>query len=77
MSFEDLLELNKEVVKKCRMASNIRDMKQSQKYVKGQTVKFKARGGEILEGVIIRVNQKGLSLLVDGRKWRVSYYYIV
>ena len=75
---DDLLAVNDAVISYIRENRRIAAVKESLKYKKGDRVTWNTRkrgyGNPVIEGTVMRVNQKTLSVDSDGgKKWRVPY----
>ncbi len=75
---DDLLAVNDAVIGYIRENRRIAAVKESLKYKKGDRVTWNTRkrgyGNPVIEGTVMRVNQKTLSVDADGgKKWRVPY----
>ncbi len=75
---DDLLAVNDAVIGYIRESRRIAAVKESLKYKKGDRVTWNTRkrgyGNPVIEGTVMRVNQKTLSVDADGgKKWRVPY----
>lgn len=72
LSEDELKNLNRQVVMRLRYLSEIRRRSQLMSFRVGDRVEFETDNG-IIEGVVVRVNQKTASIDADdGRSWRVS-----
>jgi hypothetical protein len=77
-SDNDLLAVNDAVISYINERRRIAAVKESLKYKKGDRVTWNTRrrgyGNPVVEGTVMRVNQKTLSIDTDeGKKWRVPY----
>lgn len=71
---EDLFAVNKAVIKYINERRRVAAVKESLKYQRGDRVWWNSRKGYKVEGTVIRVNQKTLTVdSDDGRGWRVPY----
>ncbi len=75
---DDLLVVNDTVISYIKERRRIAGVKESLKYKRGDRVTWNTRkrgyGNPVIEGTVIRVNQKTLSVDADnGKKWRVPY----
>ncbi|MEI8347021.1 MAG: hypothetical protein WCG27_06115 [Pseudomonadota bacterium] len=69
---DELLELNREIIRRIEMRRNIRRQSQLMAFQVGDCVAFDTDDG-VVEGTIIRINQKTASINGnDGRCWRIS-----
>jgi len=66
----------KQVNKICCDSSNIQ---KRQKYRIGNKIRFEATHGQIVSGIVERINKKTLSLrdCSDGQQWRVGYTNVI
>jgi len=74
----DLLVVNDTVISYIKERRRIAAVKESLNYTKGDRVSWNTRkrgyGNRTLEGTVVKVNQKTLSVDTDeGKKWRVPY----
>jgi len=75
---EDLLAVNDTVISYIKERRRIAAVKESLNYTKGDRVSWNTRkrgyGNRPIEGTVVKVNQKTLSVDTDeGKKWRVPY----
>ena len=69
---EDLLFLNRLIVERLKLIAQARATSQMAKFTKGDRVGFPGPEGRILEGTVIRLNKKTVSISTDdGYRWNV------
>lgn len=70
---EDLLFLNRLIVERLKLISQARSTSLMTSFTKGDRVGFQAPDGRMLEGIVLRLNKKTISVAADdGRQWNVS-----
>lgn len=72
LSEEDLRFLNRLIVDRLQLLSQIRNLNLMANFSVGDRVEFDAPEG-LLEGTVLRVNQKTVGVATnDGRQWKIS-----
>lgn len=71
LSLEELVKLNSKIIKRIRELNKIRLCSDLQKFEVGDRVCFDGNGS-IITGVVIRVNQKSLTIKTDQGMWYVA-----
>lgn len=70
---EDLLFLNQLIVERLKLISQARATTLMAGFGKGDRVGFQAPDGRRLEGVVLRLNKKTISVATDdGHRWNVA-----
>jgi hypothetical protein len=70
---EDLLFLNRLIIERLKLISQARSTSLMVSFTRGDRVGFQAPDGRTLEGVVLRLNKKTVSIITDdGRQWNVS-----
>lgn len=70
---EDLLFLNHLIVERLKLISQARSASLMASFTKGDRVSFQAPDGRLLEGVVLRLNKKTVSVATDDdHHWNVS-----
>ena len=70
---DDLLFLNRLIVERLRLISQARATGLMASFTKGDRVGFQAPDGRAVEGVVLRLNQKTVSIATDdGCQWNVA-----
>ena len=70
---EDLLFLNRLIVERLKLISQARATTLMTSFTRGDRVDFQAPDGRTLEGVVLRLNKKTVSVSTsDGHQWNVS-----
>lgn len=70
---EDLLFLNRLIVERLRLISQARATGLMATFTRGDRVGFQAPDGRPVEGVVLRLNQKTVSIATDdGHQWNVA-----
>ena len=69
---EDLLFLNRLIVERLKLIAQARATSQMAKFTKGDRVGFPGPEGRMLEGIVVRLNKKTVSISTDdGDRWNV------
>ena len=69
---EDLLFLNRLIVERLKLIAQARATSQMAKFTKGDRVGFPGPEGRMLEGIVVRLNKKTVSISTDdGHRWNV------
>lgn len=69
---EDLLFLNRLIIERLKLISQARATTLMTSFTKGDRVGFQAPDGRILEGTVLRLNKKTISIATDdGHQWNV------
>ncbi|MDD3650616.1 hypothetical protein [Immundisolibacter sp.] len=70
---EDLLFLNRLIVERLKLISQARATGLMATFTKGDRVGFQAPDGRALQGSVLRLNQKTVSVVTDdGHQWNVA-----
>ena len=70
---EDLLFLNRLIIERLKLISQAHATTLMTSFTKGDRVGFQAPDGRILEGMVLRLNKKILSVVTDdGHQWNVA-----
>jgi hypothetical protein len=70
---EDLLFLNRLIVERLKLIAQARSTSLMVHFTRGDRVEFQAPDGRKLEGIVLRLNKKTVSVNTDdGRQWNVS-----
>jgi hypothetical protein len=70
---EDLLFLNRLIVERLKLISQARSTSLMASFTKGDRVGFQAPDGRALEGIVLRLNKKTVSVATDdGHQWNVA-----
>jgi hypothetical protein len=70
---EDLRFLNRLIVERLKLISQARATTLMASFTRGDRVSFQTPEGQTLEGIVIRLNKKTVSVAADdGRQWNVS-----
>lgn len=69
-SLEELLELNRRVVRRIDYLHSLKTRSHLERFEVGDRVSFQSEGRPV-EGVVVRVNQKTLSVKTQGAYWRI------
>lgn len=70
---EDLLFLNRLIVERLKLISQARATTLMTSYTKGDRVGFQAPDGRMLEGMVLRLNKKTVTVATDaGHQWNVA-----
>jgi hypothetical protein len=70
---EDLLFLNRLIVERLNLIAQARSTSQMIRFTKGDRVGFQAPDGRMLEGIVLRLNKKTVSVNTDdGHQWNVA-----
>ena len=70
---EDLLFLNRLIVERLKLISQARATTLMTSFTKGDRVAFQALNGRTLEGIVLRLNKKTISVATDdGHQWNVA-----
>lgn len=70
LSLEELLDLNKRVVRRIDYLHSLKTRAHLDRFEPGDRVSFQSEGRPI-EGVVVRVNQKTLSVKTKDTYWRI------
>jgi hypothetical protein len=72
-SVEELIDLNRKIVARVKHLQQAKSYKALAKFNLGDRVKFSTDDGRTIEGDIIRLNKKTVSLMTDDhRQWNVA-----
>lgn len=70
---EDLLFLNGLIVERLKLISQARSTRLMAGFTRGDRVGFQAPDGRIVEGIVLRLNKKTVSVATDdGHQWNVA-----
>jgi hypothetical protein len=70
---QELIQLNQIVVHRLRLMQQIRAHGAMMKFRVGQRVQFTSTSGQLIRGVLSKMNQKSVTVVTDdGHQWRVS-----
>ncbi len=70
---EDLLFLNRLIVERLKLISQAKSTTLMASFSKGDRVGFQAPDGRMLEGIVLRLNKKTVSIDTDdGHQWNVA-----
>ena len=70
---EDLRFLNRMIVERLKLISQVRATTLMVSFTKGDQVVFQAPDGRQVEGTVLRLNKKTVSVVTgDGHQWNVS-----
>lgn len=70
---EDLLFLNRLIVERLNLISQARAITLMTSFTRGDRVGFQAPDGRMLEGMVLRLNKKTVSVATDdGHQWNVA-----
>jgi hypothetical protein len=70
---EDLLFLNRLIVERLKLISQARATTLMTSFTRGDRVGFQAPDGRRLEGIVLRLNKKTISVAIDdGHQWNVA-----
>jgi hypothetical protein len=70
---EDLLFLNRLIVERLNLIYQARSTSLMVRFTKGDRVGFQTSDGRTLEGIVLRLNKKTISVAADdGRQWNVA-----
>jgi hypothetical protein len=77
LSDDDLLRLNHEIIALLKARHRHQERQELMAFDPGDAVIFEApEGGRQMRGVVIRVNQKSLTIATDGGTWRVAPCFV-
>jgi hypothetical protein len=70
---DQLLELNHRVIERLRYLDQLKAHRAMMKYRPGDRVSFRARDGREVTGMLLKYNQKTVTVIADnGQRWNVS-----
>lgn len=73
MGEEDLRYLNRMVVERLNLLAQAKSTAQLAQFAEGDRVHFTTNDGSLIQGVVVRLNRKTVSLRSDdGLNWKVS-----
>lgn len=73
LSEDDLRFLNRLIVERIKLISQARATSLLANFTKGDRVVFRAPDGHEVEGFVLRLNKKSVSIITnDGHQWNVS-----
>ncbi|MBI4376456.1 MAG: hypothetical protein HY549_08405 [Elusimicrobia bacterium] len=70
LSLEELLDLNKRVVRRVEYLQSLKTRAHLDRFEPGDRVSFQSEG-RMIEGMVVRVNQKTLSIKTKDTYWRI------
>lgn len=77
LNIDELILLNKMVVERIKILSQVETSNAMQKYNIGEWVKFEDNNNRLIEGKIIKINKKTISILTrENIKWNVHPTFI-
>ncbi len=78
LSDQELIQLNRHIVEIIRTRRQRRTDQQLSKFYIGEHVEFKDEFGELIKGVVVRVNQKTITIQTHQpcSQWRVSPHIV-
>lgn len=71
-SDQDLRSLNSQIVSILNQRSKVRSISAGSAFNVGQTVSFKSKNGDLISGVVERINVKSIKIKTDRGFWNVS-----
>ncbi len=72
-SLEELMELHWKILKRIQKLGKMKLYEDLQKFDVGDKVSFKGKGEDLITGIVIRVNQKSVTIKTDqGATWYVA-----
>ncbi len=70
---EDLRFLNRLIVERLKLISQARATTLMTSFTRGDRVGFQAPDGRMVEGIVLRLNKKTISMVTDdGQQWNVA-----
>ncbi len=70
---DDLLFLNRLIVERLKLIAQAEATRQMVRFTEGDRVAFSTADGRMVEGMVLQLNKKTVSLVADdGRRWKVS-----
>lgn len=70
---EDLAFLNRLIVERLKLISQARSTRLMANFTKGDRVGFQTTDGRMVEGSVMRLNKKTVSIVTDeGQRWNVA-----
>ena len=70
---EDLLFLNRLIVERLKLISQAKSTSLMASFTRGDRVSFQAPDSRTIEGIILRLNKKTISVVTDdGHQWNVA-----
>jgi putative ribosome biogenesis GTPase RsgA len=75
LNLEELLQLNKRIVHRIQYLSRLKTRSQLDKFEVGDQVTFQSNG-RMAQGVIVRVNQKSLSVRTQNSYWNIHPNFV-
>lgn len=73
LNAEDLIFLNRLIVERLKLISQASATTLMTRFTRGARVGFQAPDGRMLEGVVLRLNKKTISVTTDdGHQWNVA-----
>jgi len=76
LTLPELVAINKKVVERIRYLHSLKTQSQLDRFQPGDRVGF-LNEGRLVEGVVVRVNQKTLSVHTsDGYRWKIHPHFL-
>lgn len=75
-SMQELIQLNRELVEHMRVRNQRDSQRSMERFQLNERVSFQANNGDIIEGIIIRFNQKSVTIKTSLNEWRVAPQYL-
>ena len=75
LALEDLLDLNRRVIRRIQYLSSLKTRSQLDRYEVGDRVSFQS-DGRAVEGIIVRVNRKTLSVRTKDSHWNLHPHFV-
>ncbi|NQU40358.1 MAG: hypothetical protein HQ523_10435 [Lentisphaerae bacterium] len=73
LTYHELLDLNRKIVERLKLMDHIRAHSEMMQFSVGEKVKFSARGGQQIEGMLMKYNKKTVTVVTEeGEHWNVS-----
>lgn len=70
---KDLYFLNRLIVERLKLIEQARATDLMVSFTKGDRVSFRTKGGRMLEGIVLRLNKKTISVSAnDGHQWNID-----
>lgn len=75
LSLDELFDLNKRIIHRVRYLQSLKTRAALEKFELGDRVAFQS-DGRTIEGIVIRVNQKTLSVKTKDARWNLSPRFV-
>jgi hypothetical protein len=73
MNEDDLIFLNRLIVERLNLISQAKSTSLMARFTQGDRVGFQAPDGQMLDGIVLRLNKKTVSVATDdGHQWNVA-----